>query len=264
MELRALGRTGLRVSPIGLGTTKLGRTQQLKYPEPFELPSDRQVGDLLETARDFGVNLIDTAPAYGTSEGRLGALLQDRSDWVIVTKVGEEFVDGRSRFDFSAAAVTRSVERSLERLRTHWLDVVLLHSSGDDVEILRNSGAVEALRKLCQAGVIRAWGASTKTVAGGLLAVELCEVVMVALDREDRSQLPVVAAARESGVGVLVKKPLASGHDADPGRALVQALGVPGVTGVVVGTVDVEHWKDDCRAVERALADGACRSRGAG
>ena len=99
---------------------------------------------------------------------------------------------------------------------------------------------------------------------GGLLAVELCDVVMLALDREDRSQLPVVEAARESGVGVLVKKTLASGHEADPGPALVQALGVPGVTSVVVGTVDVEHWKDYCRAVERALADTSCRSRGAG
>lgn len=270
MELRALGRTGLKVSPIGLGTTKLGRTQQLKYPETFELPSDREVGELLEAARGFGVNLIDTAPAYGTSEERLGALLSDRNDWVIVTKAGEEFVDGRSHFDFSPAAVTKSVERSLERLRTDRLDVVLLHSSGDDLEILRNSGAVEALRELREAGMIRACGASTKTVAGGLLAVELCDVVMVALNREDRSQLPVIEAARGSGVGVLVKKPLASGHDADPGQALVDALGAPGVTSVVVGTVDVEHWSDDCNAVERALAERslvaevACGSREAG
>jgi aryl-alcohol dehydrogenase-like predicted oxidoreductase len=254
VELRALGQTGLRVSPIGLGTTKLGRTQQLKYPEPFELPSDSQIRALFETASEFGVNLIDTAPAYGSSEERLGALLPKRSDWVIVTKAGEEFRGGRSHFDFSPAAVTRSVERSMERLRTDWLDVVLLHSNGDDLEILRNSGGAEALRDLRQAGVIRAWGASTKTVEGGLLAAELCEVVMLALDREDRSQLPVVETARECGVGVLVKKPLASGHEADPGRALVQAVQVPGVSGVVVGTVDLEHWKDDCSAVERALA----------
>jgi aryl-alcohol dehydrogenase-like predicted oxidoreductase len=264
VELRALGHTGLQVSPIGLGTTKLGRTQELKYPESFELPSDRQVEELLDAARGFGINLIDTAPAYGTSESRLGTLLSDRKDWVIVTKAGEEFSDGRSYFDFSPDGVRRSVERSLERLRTDWLDAVLLHSSGDDLEILRNSGAVEALRELREAGVIRACGASTKTVAGGLLAVELCDVVMVALDREDRSQLPVIEAARRSGVGVLVKKPLASGRDADPGRALVEALGVPGVTSVVVGTVNVEHWVENCRAVERALSERPRQSRGAG
>ena len=111
------------------------------------------------------------------------------------------------------------------------------------------------------AGVIRACGASTKTVAGGLLAVELCDVVMLSFNREERSQLPVIEAARASGVGVLVKKPLASGRETDPGRALVDALGVPGVTSVVTGTLDVEHWADNCRAVERALAEGPRESR---
>jgi aryl-alcohol dehydrogenase-like predicted oxidoreductase len=254
VELRPLGRTGLRVSPIGLGTTKLGRTEQLKYPESFALPSDAQVQALLESARGFGVNLIDTAPAYGTSEERLGALLSDRKDWVIVSKAGEEFAHGRSHFDFSPAAVTRSVERSLERLRTDWLDVVLLHSDGDDLEILESSGALDALQELRDAGVIRAYGASTKTVTGGLRAVELCDVVMLAFNRDDRSQLPVIEAAHRANVGVLVKKPLASGHDVEPGRALVEALEVPGVTSLVVGTVNPDHLLDNCRAVERALA----------
>lgn len=255
MELRPLGRSGLRVSPIGLGTTKLGRNQQVKYPEAFELPADRQVEELLETARRFGVNLIDTAPAYGTSEERLGTLLEDREAWVIVTKAGEDFEGGESHFDFSSAAVTASVERSLRRLRTDWLDVVLLHSDGDDLEILRNSGALETLGELKAAGLIRACGASTKTVEGGLLAVQLCDVVMVAANRDDRSQLPVVEAARRAGVGVLVKKPLASGHDADPGRALADLVRIPGVTSAVVGTVDVGHWEENCRAVDGALAE---------
>jgi aryl-alcohol dehydrogenase-like predicted oxidoreductase len=255
MELRALGSTGLRVSPIGLGTTKLGRTEQVKYPEPFALPSDAQVERLLDFARGFGVNLIDTAPAYGRSEERLGALLPDTKAWVIVTKVGEEFVDGSSRFDFSADAISRSVERSLKRLRRDSLDVVLLHMSDDDLKILRESGAIEALDALRAAGVIGAFGASTKTVAGGLLAVELCDVVMVALNRSDHSQRSVIDAARRAGVGVLVKKPLASGHDAEPARALAEVVSVPGVTSVVAGTVDVDHWVQDCEAVEEALRE---------
>ena len=104
-------------------------------------------------------------------------------------------------------------------------------------------------QNLRDSGVIRAFGASTKTVAGGLLAVELCDVVMVAFNREDRSQLPVIEAAKVAGIGVLVKKPLASGHDGDPGRALKEALEVPGVTSLVVGTIDVGHWSDNCAAV---------------
>jgi aryl-alcohol dehydrogenase-like predicted oxidoreductase len=254
VDLRALGRTGLQVSPLGLGTTKLGRTEQLKYPESFELPSDSQIEALLESARRFGVNLIDTAPAYGSAEERLGTLLTKREDWVIVSKAGEEFSNGRSRFDFSPAAITRSVKRSLQRLRTDWLDVVLLHSDGDDLDILENSGARDALEELRNAGLIRAYGASTKTLAGGLRAVELCDVVMLAFNRDDRSQLPVIEAAHRSGVGVLVKKPLASGHEGDPGRALVEALEVPGVTSLVVGTVQLGHWEENCSAVDRALS----------
>ena len=73
-----------------------------------ELPSDGRVRELLARARECGVNLIDTAPAYGTSEERLGALLDDRERWVIVTKAGEEFADGRSHFDFSPEAIIRS------------------------------------------------------------------------------------------------------------------------------------------------------------
>ncbi len=97
MELRALGTTGLRVSTLGLGTVKLGRNQGVKYPQPFELPSDQQALALLELAWDLGINLLDTAPAYGLSEERLGRLLrQCRRDWVIVTKVGEVFQNGQS------------------------------------------------------------------------------------------------------------------------------------------------------------------------
>jgi len=88
--LRALGKTGIDVSAIGLGTVKLGRNQQVKYPSAFEIPRDEHVVDLLALARSFGINLIDTAPAYGTSEARIGALLPGpREDWVLCTKVGE-------------------------------------------------------------------------------------------------------------------------------------------------------------------------------
>ena len=85
---RPLGSTGLRVSPLGLGTVKLGRNTGVKYPNQFALPSDGQARELLALARDLGINLIDTAPAYGTSETRLGPLLQgQRQDWVVCTKV---------------------------------------------------------------------------------------------------------------------------------------------------------------------------------
>ena len=97
-----LGQTSLDVSILGLGTVKFGRNQGVKYPNSFSLPSDKELSHLLSLAADVGINLLDTAPAYGMSEERLGHLLQgQRHQWIISTKVGEEFIQGQSYFDFS-------------------------------------------------------------------------------------------------------------------------------------------------------------------
>src|SRR3546814_522817 len=129
-----------QVSPLGLGTVKLGRDQGVKYPNGFQIPDDDEARMLLKLARDLGINLIDTAPAYGRSEERLGPLLRgQRQDWVIVSKVGEEFSDGQSHHDFSAAHTRLSVERSLKRLETDYIDLVLVHSDGNDLAILNDS-----------------------------------------------------------------------------------------------------------------------------
>jgi aryl-alcohol dehydrogenase-like predicted oxidoreductase len=103
VQYRELGKTGLRVSLLGLGAVAFGRTDGLKYDVAPRLPSMRDLSELLAAARDAGVNLIDTAPAYGVSEQRLGELLAGgRNDWVLCTKVGE-IRTGVSRWDFSGA-----------------------------------------------------------------------------------------------------------------------------------------------------------------
>lgn len=245
MDLRPLGSTGIMVSPIGLGTVKLGRTQGVKYPNPVRIPTDDEALALLDRARALGVNLIDTAPAYGTSETRLGQLLQgQRDDWVIVTKAGEEFEDGQSRFDFSASAIRASVERSLVRLRTDRVECVLLHSDGNDLDILDRSGAIEELSRLKDEGKIRSFGASTKTGEGGTRAAERCDVVMLTLNSEILHDVPAIARAHERAVGVLIKKALNSGHATDPREAIRFALGHEGVTSLVVGTTNPEHLRE--------------------
>ena len=257
MELRPLGATGLRVSPLGLGTVKFGRNQGVKYPRAFELPSDRDALALLETAWDLGINLLDTAPAYGASEERLGRLLrQCRRDWVVVTKVGEEFHDGVSRFDFSAAATRASVERSLRRLGVEALDAVLIHSDGDDLSILEREAVLPTLLDLKRAGWVRAVGMSTKTVAGGLRAVECCDLVMVTYNLRQREELPVIRAARAAHKGVLIKKGLLGGHldqvaEADPVLAALRLIfAEPGASSAVVGTLDPAHLRANVAAEE--------------
>ena len=184
MELRSLGSTDVQVSPLGLGTTKLGRNQQVKYPHAFAIPEDKAVRELLALTRDLGINLIDTAPAYGNSEERLGKLLPGpRQDWVIVTKVGEIFKQGKSHFDFSEKATRQSIENSLRHLQTDYLDLVLIHSNGEDMRILQEEAVLDTLRSLQQKGLIRAVGMSSKTVEGGLRVVETCDVVMVTYKR---------------------------------------------------------------------------------
>ncbi len=286
MDLRPLGTTTLLVSPLGLGTVRLGRTRALKYSgsetgDPLPLPTDEQAGTLLRTAADLNINLIDTAPAYGTSEERIGALmagnnwLGGRDLWVICTKCGEEFDNstGVSRHDFSPEHTKLSVERSLRRLNIDTLDIVLVHSDGRDEWIINHSGALDALRELKRRGQVRAIGISTKTIDGGLLAMRqtagACDVVMLPYSPVDRAQGVVIDAARHRGVGILVKKALASGHAAellakmpveirtvttDPIRAaMLFALGRAGVSSVIVGTTNPLHLRDNAAAAEMAI-----------
>lgn len=271
MDLRPLGNTGILVSPLALGTVRIGRTEGLKYPRGYTLPDDDEVRLLLGRAVELGVNVLDTAPAYGSAEGRLGALRPGRrADWVIVTKAGEEFEDGRSRFDFSRARIEASVARSLRDLRTDYLDAVLLHSDGVMERSLDSCDGLAALLDLRTRGCVRAVGVSTKTVEGARRAAGLCDVVMLTLNPRDRADAPVIAEATRRGVGVLIKKGLLSGHVAcvrehllpgEPGSECGDAVEASlrfifshsGVGSVAVGTADAEHLKHNVAAAERAL-----------
>jgi aryl-alcohol dehydrogenase-like predicted oxidoreductase len=245
---RPLGSMGLSVSPLGLGTVKLGRDQGVKYPNGFTIPDDVQAQMLLKMAQDLGINLIDTAPAYGSSEERLGPLLRgQRQDWVIVSKVGEEFEQGQSSHDFSAAHTRMSVERSLKRLETDFIDLVLVHSDGNDLAILNDSDVYQTLAELKREGKIRGFGFSGKTVEGGLLALRDGDCAMVTYNRNEQGEKPVLDYAAAHGKGILVKKALASGHVClSPGVDAVQAsfellFEHPGVASAIVGTINPLH-----------------------
>ena len=267
MELRALGSTGIKVSVLGLGTVKLGRDQEVKYPQGFQIPDDAAVRDLLALSRDLGINFIDTAPAYGNSEERLGQLMDNSNDWVIMTKVGEIFENGKSFFDFTAAHTRMSVERSLRRLNRDAIDMVLVHSDGNDIHIIENEGALPELQKLKEEGLVRAYGMSTKTTEGGLWVVENTDVVMATLNLSDDHDLPVISRAHELNKGVVIKKGLQSGHaDKSAGgagveRAFEYIFSHPGVSSMIVGTINPKHLRENVAVTNRVIEDFHAKSQ---
>jgi len=256
MILRELGRTGLSVSILALGAVKLGRNTGVKYPGAFSLPDDESALALLAEAAALGINLIDTAPAYGSSEIRLGSLLpQISGSFLVATKVGEEFDCDTSRYDFSADHTHRSIERSLTALRRSTLDVVCIHSDGRDRQILQAEAALDTLRALKSQGVIHAIGLSAKSPDGVLAAIEYgLDVVMATVNPGYHDELPAIAEAHGAGLGVLVKKAMQSGHGDAGGLTWVARQ--RGVSSIVTGTLDPTHLRANV-AMVCAIDNGA-------
>jgi len=256
MHTRELGQTGIQVSPLGLGTVKFGRDQQVKYPWSFTIPDDQAIRELLSLSRDLGINVLDTAPAYGSSEQRLGQLLTNRQDWVIVSKVGEAFENAQSHFDFSATTTRKTIEKSLQKLHTDYLDVVLVHSDGDDQHIIEQEDVLETLQQLKQEGLIRVVGMSTKTTEGGLWTVENTDVIMATRNSLDHTDDLVLDRALELNKGVIIKKGLQSGHaDSKAGGggievALNYVFSHQAVNCLIAGTINPQHLQENAALVE--------------
>ncbi len=264
MKLRPLHGTSSLVSPLGLGTVKFGRNQSVKYPTAFDLPGDDAILSLLDIAREEGINLIDTAPAYGSSEERLGKVLGSRRDeWVIVSKAGEEFHGDHSTYDFSREAISASIDRTLSRLRTDRVECLLLHSDGKDLDVLDHSSALEALAAAKEAGKILAAGISTKTVAGGLRAIELgLDAVMITYNPWYLEEEAVLDAAVGKPVSIFLKKALGSGWfgggeapENPVETALRFVFSHPVTTAAIIGTINPGHLRANATALRAALGE---------
>lgn len=243
---------GALASRLGLGTVKFGRNTAVKYPggDGFALPDDKTVSDILDLCLDLGITLLDTAPAYGVAEERLGQLLGARRDkFFLMTKTGEEFDGTNSRYVFDAVHTRHSIERSLKRLRTDYLDAVLVHSNRHDLDVITNTDVIATLADLKREGKIGLIGVSTYTVAGGMAALAASDAVMVAHNRQYIDDASVIAHAHDLGKAVFVKKALASGHSAEPAVDLKFVLGTPGVTSAIVGSITPANIKANAAAL---------------
>ncbi len=206
MRLRPLGNTGLEVSEIGLGCW------QLANPD-FGVRGTAESSRIVQAALAAGCNFFDTAPGYGrgASEELLGRELEAvRGEVVICSKFGHT-ADGAT--DFRAEAIRPALEASLRRLRTDWLDIVLMHNPPRELLDEATAPQYEEFERLRSEGMIGAYGVSLdRRVELELLRdrtrSDAAEVHFNALYQEP---LSAFAAAQARGMGLIVKVPLDSG-----------------------------------------------------
>jgi aryl-alcohol dehydrogenase-like predicted oxidoreductase len=206
MKLRPFGNTGMQVSEIGLGAW------QLANPD-WGVNDRNEALRIIQKSLEAGCNFFDTAPAYGqgTSEELLGQALKSvRKDVIICTKFGHT-AEGVT--DFNTPAIRPSIEASLKRLQTDYLDIVLMHNPPREMMDGRISSQYEEFEKLKAEGKIREYGVSLDWSEEIDLVVDTTkskalEVFFNALYQEP---LPTFQKAYEHGVGIIIKVPLDSG-----------------------------------------------------
>jgi aryl-alcohol dehydrogenase-like predicted oxidoreductase len=276
MDKRILGRTGLQVSRLGAGLAEIG----------FELTlaDVSQAAQVLNTALDGGINFLDTAACYDVSEELIGrTIAHRREDYVLATKCGH-VTGGYDGEPWTAQTIRDSIERSLVRLKTDYLDLVQLHTC--EVDVLERGEAVRALLDAKRAGKTRFAGysgdneAAEWAVESGLF--DTLETSFNLVDQRARTRLFPQAKAKD--MGIIVKRPIANGAwgaSASPSdyadiyferaQGMIALGPVPGVPEdrillalgftfaqdeadtIIVGTHNLEHMKTNIEWVKNAL-----------
>ena len=207
MIFRELGNTGMKVSALSLGTWQLGGKWGEKYDE-------KTAQATLEAAFERGINFFDTADVYsdGESERSIGRFLKGKKDRVYVaTKCGRQ-ISPHVSAGYTPEAIRKYAEDSLKRLQAEALDLIQLHCPPTDV--FYRPEIFGTLRDLKKEGKIKHFGVSAERVEEGLKAMEFEGMrsiqVIYNLFRQ-RPQERLFPIAREKGVGIIVRVPLASG-----------------------------------------------------
>ncbi|MBI2870516.1 MAG: aldo/keto reductase [Candidatus Omnitrophica bacterium] len=213
MRYRKLGTTGLKVSEIGFGTWGIGGVGEGWVA--YGPTDDHESRAALERAFACGMTFYDTADLYGHghSERLLGDVFKPlRKDVVIASKVG--LLDQRGSKDFSPGHIRASLEDSLRRLRTDYLDLYQLHDP--PMDLLENRPDVlDVLRALEREGKIRAWGVSVQSPgeAFDLITRWGIRCVQINFNMLDQRALTLglLGLCESEGVGVIVRTPLCFG-----------------------------------------------------
>jgi aryl-alcohol dehydrogenase-like predicted oxidoreductase len=200
MTKKPFGKTGFQVSSLGFGAAEIG----------FIKPQQEQAAKMLNFLLDQGVNVIDTAAGYETSELTIGeAISHRRSEFVLISKCGNKVKEIDAE-PWSDSLITQTVDRSLKRLKTDVLDVMLLHTC--DEATLRKGEALGALVKARKAGKIKFAGFSGDNEAAAY-AASLPDVAVIetSINITDQVNIDhVLPLARKNQIGILAKRPIAN------------------------------------------------------
>lgn len=265
MEKRQLGKTDMHVSVLGFGGSEIG----------YEHVAVTTVAELLNSALDAGLNVIDTAECYENSEELIGqAVAKRRQEYYLFTKCGH--YEGPGRPDWRPQSLLQSIERSLQRLQTDYVDLVQLHSCSE--EELRKGDVITALQQARERGYTRYIGYSGDSHAARY-AVECgqFDTLQISINIADQEALDLVLPlAQERKMGVIAKRPIANAAwktGRKPDRpyhhtywerlqklqyeflqgdlkqsvaiALRFTLSVPGVHTAIVGTTKPHRWREN-------------------
>jgi aryl-alcohol dehydrogenase-like predicted oxidoreductase len=272
MEKRRLGKTDMDVSVLGFGGAEIG----------FENAAQETIETLLKSALDAGLNVIDTAECYRGSEEMIGhAVSGRRKDFYLFTKCGHP--NGmESGGNWSQDSILKSIERSLQRLKTDYVDIVHLHSCSETE--LKKGEAISALQAARQKGHTRYIGYSGDSQPARY-AVECgaFDTLQTSINIADQEAIDLtLPLAREKQMGVIAKRPVANaawktGHkpidsyqheywerlrklnydflqNSDLAKTIAIALrftlSVPGTHTAIVGTAKPERWQENARMLE--------------
>ncbi len=276
MEKRNLGRTGMEVSVLGFGGSEIG----------YQHVAPQQVERLLGSALDAGLNVIDTAECYFESEELIGrAVAHRRGDYYLFTKCGH--AQGFDLPDWDARLLAESIDRSLQRLKTDYLDLIQLHSCSEGV--LRKGEAIEVLQRARDQGKARFIGYSGDS-RDARFAVEsgAFDTLQTSINIADQEAIDLtLPLALERGMGVIAKRPVANAvwknrtkPDSDyvlpywerlrklqydfldtgmkeaVSRALRFTLTVEGVATAIVGTTKPERWRENAELLRAGPLSG--------
>lgn len=272
MEKRKYGNTDMQVSVLGFGGSEIGSGV-----------SQSEVDQLLHSAMDAGLNIIDTAECYGDSEELIGNALADRrDDYYLFSKCGH--AAGFDAPDWDRNMLEQSIDRSLRRLQTDHLDMIHLHSCSE--EVLRRGEVIEVLQRAKQQGKTRYIGYSGDS-ADALYAIEtgVFDSLETSVNIADQEAISLtIPRARERGMGITAKRPIANAawtreqvepqdyafvywnrlrdlnytflQDDDVQNSIKQALrftlSIPGVDTMIVGTTKPNRWSENAALI----ADG--------